>query len=133
MRTVERGDLVRALSYLTVPALFGPVVGPPIGGFITTYFHWRWIFWINVPIGVVGIFLATLFIEDVREDNPGPLDIVGFVLSGFGLALLLFGLAVAGGGLVADQRDDRPHRARRAGLGGLCRACAARPPFRCWI
>ena len=99
MRSVERGDLVRALSYLTVPALFGPVVGPLFGGFVTTYFHWRWIFWINAPIGVVGILLATLYIEDVREDNPGPLDIVGFVLSGLGLASLLFGLAVAGGGM----------------------------------
>ncbi len=99
MRSVARGDLVRALSYLTVPALFGPVVGPLVGGFITTYFHWRWIFWINAPIGVVGIALATLFIEDVREANPGPLDIIGFILSGSGLASLLFGLAVAGGGL----------------------------------
>jgi EmrB/QacA subfamily drug resistance transporter len=99
MRSVERGDLVRALSYLTVPALFGPVAGPLLGGFVTTYFHWRWIFWINAPIGVIGIILATLFIEDVREDNPGPLDVVGFILSGLGLASLLFGLAVAGGGL----------------------------------
>ncbi|VTZ49799.1 Major facilitator superfamily MFS_1 [Methylocella tundrae] len=99
MRSVERGNLVRALSYLTVPALFGPVVGPLVGGFITTYFHWRWIFWVNAPIGVIGIILATIFIDDVREDNPGPLDVAGFVLSGVGLSTLLFGLAVAGGGL----------------------------------
>ena len=103
MRSVERGDLVRALSYLTVPALFGPVAGPLLGGFITTYFHWRWIFWINAPIGVVGIVLATIFIEDVREANPGPLDVVGFILSGLGLASLLFGLAVAGGGLAPSS------------------------------
>ncbi len=100
MRSVERGDLVRALSYLTVPALFGPVAGPLLGGFITTYFHWRWIFWINAPIGVLGIILATIYIDDVREDNPGPLDVVGFILSGLGLASLLFGLVAAGGGLV---------------------------------
>jgi MFS family permease len=99
LRSVPRGDLVRALSYLTVPALFGPVAGPLLGGFITTYFHWRWIFWINAPIGVLGIVLATLFIADIREDNPGPLDVTGFILSGLGLAALLFGIAVAGGGL----------------------------------
>ncbi len=101
LRSVDRGDLVRALSYLTVPALFGPVVGPLLGGFITTYFHWRWIFWINAPIGVLGIVLATIFIDDVREDNPGPLDVVGFGLSGLGLASLLFGLTAAGGGLAS--------------------------------
>jgi EmrB/QacA subfamily drug resistance transporter len=96
LRSVERSDLVRALSYLTVPALLGPLAGPLLGGFITTYFHWRWIFWINVPIGAAGIVLATIFIEDVREDKPGPLDVIGFLLSGFGLASLIFGLAVAG-------------------------------------
>ncbi len=51
LRTVPKSDLVNALAYLTVPALIGPVAGPPLGGFITTYFNWRWIFWINVPIG----------------------------------------------------------------------------------
>ena len=55
LRSVQKSDLVNALAYLTVPALIGPVAGPPLGGFITTYFHWRWIFWINVPIGVLGI------------------------------------------------------------------------------
>src|SRR5580704_17005548 len=99
LRSVAKSDLVSAMAYLTVPALLGPVAGPPLGGFVTTYFHWRWIFWINAPIGIVGIALATLFIEDVREANPGPLDVIGFILSGAGLASLLFGLAVAGGGL----------------------------------
>ncbi|MEJ0092560.1 MAG: MFS transporter [Methylocella sp.] len=99
LRSVERADLVRALSYLTVPALLGPVAGPLLGGFITTYFHWRWIFWINAPIGILGIVLATIFIEDIKEDRPGPLDSVGFALSGVGLASLLFGLAAAGAGL----------------------------------
>ncbi|WP_036255506.1 MFS transporter [Methylocapsa acidiphila] len=99
LRSVDRADLVRALSYLTVPALLGPLAGPLLGGFITTYFHWRWIFWINVPIGVVGIVLASIYIEDVREEAPWPLDIKGFVYSGLGLSLLIFGLALAGRGL----------------------------------
>ena len=59
LRSVPREELVTALAYLTVPALLGPILGPPLGGFITTYFEWRWIFWINVPIGVLGLVLAT--------------------------------------------------------------------------
>jgi MFS family permease len=54
LRSVPKADLVTAMAYLTVPALIGPVVGPLLGGFITTYLHWRWIFWINVPIAVLG-------------------------------------------------------------------------------
>jgi hypothetical protein len=95
-RSVPRSELVQALAYLTIPALIGPILGPPLGGFITTYFDWRWIFWINVPIGIVGVVLATLFIPNVRETAVWPLDIVGFVLSGFGLSSLMFGLTVAG-------------------------------------
>jgi len=98
LRSVERTDLVRALSYLTVPALLGPIAGPLLGGFITTYFHWRWIFWINVPIGIIGIVLATFFIEDVREETSWPLDLSGFLFCGLGLALLIFGLATAARG-----------------------------------
>jgi EmrB/QacA subfamily drug resistance transporter len=100
LRSIERSELVNALSYLTVPALLGPVAGPLLGGFITTYFHWRWIFWINVPIGAVGILLATLFVEDVAGEGAWPLDVTGFLLCGSGLAFLLFGLGGAGRGLL---------------------------------
>jgi MFS family permease len=71
--------MVDALAYLTVPALIGPVVGPPLGGFITTYFHWRWIFWINVPIGVLGVALTLRFIENVSERDVARFDFKGFV------------------------------------------------------
>lgn len=98
LRTVERHNLVRAMAYLTVPALLGPMLGPPVGGFITTYFHWRYIFWINVPIGILGITLVTLFIENIRDEDVGPLDVVGFVLSGIGLSSLVFGLTILGRG-----------------------------------
>ena len=67
LRSVPKSDLVNAMAYLTVPALIGPVAGPPLGGFITTYFHWRWIFWINVPIGVIGVLLSLKFIQNLRE------------------------------------------------------------------
>lgn len=100
LRSVEKSELVSALAYLTVPALVGPVVGPPLGGFITTYFDWRWIFFINLPIGCIGIVLASLFFEDVREEDVAPLDIRGFLLSSFGFASLMLGLATGGRHLV---------------------------------
>ena len=100
LRSVPRADLVRALAWLTTPALIGPVIGPPLGGFITTYFHWRWIFWINVPIGIIGIVLVTLFIKDMREEDVPPLDLTGFALSGIGLSCLMFGFSVLGRGFL---------------------------------
>jgi EmrB/QacA subfamily drug resistance transporter len=92
VRSVEREELVTALNYLTIPALLGPVFGPPLGGFITTYLSWRWIFFINVPISILGIFLARHFMENMRESEVVPLDTAGFVLSAGGLSLLMFGL-----------------------------------------
>jgi MFS family permease len=103
LRSVERSELVNALSFLTVPALLGPVAGPLLGGFLTTYFHWRWIFWINVPIGAAGLVLATLFIEDIKPKTLWRFDVIGFLLCGAGLALLLFGLGGAGRGLLPWQ------------------------------
>jgi len=96
LRTVPKSDLVWAMSYLTVPALIGPVIGPPLGGFIVTYSSWRWIFFINVPFGVLGIVLASVFIEDTREAKVGPLDVRGFALAGLGLAGLMFGFELVG-------------------------------------
>jgi MFS family permease len=69
LRSVPKNQLVAAMAYLTVPALVGPLIGPPLGGFITTYFHWRWIFWINVPVGILGIVLAWRFVPDVRAES----------------------------------------------------------------
>lgn len=94
LRSIPKAQLVSALAWLTVPALLGPVLGPPIGGFITTYFDWRFIFFINVPIGVLGVILATRFIENVREEDVPPLDLKGLILSGIGLSGLVFGFAV---------------------------------------
>src|SRR6202142_352624 len=99
LRSTPKSEMVNALAYLTVPALIGPVVGPLLGGFITTYFHWRWIFWINVPIGVVGVLLSLRFIENIRERDVARFDFKGFALSGLGLLSLIFGLTVIGRGL----------------------------------
>jgi EmrB/QacA subfamily drug resistance transporter len=100
LRTVPKHELVRALSWLTIPALVGPVVGPPLGGFITTYFDWRWIFLINLPMGALGIALARRYIPDIREPVK-PLDWTGFLLAGIGLALAMFGFSTMGRHLVS--------------------------------
>ena len=103
----SRSEVVQALATLTIPALVGPVVGPPLGGFITTYFHWRWIFFINIPIGILGIVLATLFIPNIKEENARPSTVVGFLLLGLGLALLMLGFATGGRASHPDRGLDR--------------------------
>jgi EmrB/QacA subfamily drug resistance transporter len=89
LRTVPRSEIVEALAWLTIPALIGPVIGPPVGGFITTFFTWRWIFWINLPIAALGLVLATLFIPDVFGEEITKFDFSGFLFSGLGLSALV--------------------------------------------
>jgi len=94
LRSTSKADLISAMSLFTIPAVIGPLVGPPIGGFITTYFSWEWIFLINIPVGVVGVVLSALFIPNVESAAPPPLDGKGFILSGVAAAGLVFGLSV---------------------------------------
>jgi len=96
LRSIDKSALVNAMAWVTVPALVGPVIGPPLGGFITTYFSWHWIFLINIPIGLLGIFMAMRYIDPIRSENPEPFDLYGMVLAGIGLAGIAFGLSVAG-------------------------------------
>jgi EmrB/QacA subfamily drug resistance transporter len=103
LRTAAKQELVAAMAWLTVPALLGPVMGPPVGGFIVTYFSWRWIFDINVPIGILGIVLVSLFVEDVREPSRGRFDGIGLLLCGIALSGLMFGLETAGRGVVRQS------------------------------
>ena len=100
LRSVAKTELVAAMAWLTTPALIGPVIGPPLGGFLVTYADWRWIFYINVPIGLLGIALVTRFVQDVREPRPGRLDIWGLLYSGMALACLMFGFETAGRGML---------------------------------
>ncbi|MCC4252620.1 multidrug efflux MFS transporter [Sphingobium naphthae] len=95
LRSVAKQDMVNAMSWLLMPALVGPIIGPPLGGFIVTYLDWRWIFYINLPIGFVGFCLVGRFIADIREQAPPPFDFIGFVLSGVSLGCLLFGFEMA--------------------------------------
>jgi EmrB/QacA subfamily drug resistance transporter len=101
LRSVSKAELVDAMAWLTIPALLGPTLGPPIGGFIATYFDWRYIFWMNLPFGILAFALATWLMQDVPGEHPPPLDGKGFVLSGLGLSLAVFGSTVAGRGLFA--------------------------------
>ena len=100
LRTVPKHELVGSLAWLTVPALIGPVIGPPLGGFITTYVDWPWIFWINIPVGLLGLVLATLYIPDVRGETRVAFDRLGFVLSALGLAAFMTGSTTLGLGLL---------------------------------
>ncbi|MGZ5874740.1 MAG: DHA2 family efflux MFS transporter permease subunit, partial [Bradyrhizobium sp.] len=96
LRSIDKSALVNAMAWVTVPALVGPVIGPPLGGFITTYFSWHWIFLINIPIGLLGIFMALRYIDPIKSEDPERFDLYGMVLAGIGLAGIAFGLSVAG-------------------------------------
>ena len=96
LRSIDKSALVNAMAWVTVPALVGPVIGPPLGGFITTYFSWHWIFLINIPIGLLGIFMAMKYIDPIRSEDPERFDLYGLVLAGIGLGGIAFGLSVAG-------------------------------------
>jgi EmrB/QacA subfamily drug resistance transporter len=117
LRTVPKSELVQAMSWVSVPALTGPVLGPPLGGFIVTYFSWRWIFFINIPIGLLGIVLVNLFVGNLREATVRPFDLRGFLLTGVGLASVAFGFEAGGRGAL-----PWPSTAGLLGAGGLCLA-----------
>jgi EmrB/QacA subfamily drug resistance transporter len=99
LRSVPKAQLVQALSWLTIPALLGPMLGPPLGGLITTYGHWRYIFLINIPIGLLGIWLAWKHVPLLRSPVQ-PLDWRGFAWLAPGLGLAMFGFSTLGRHLV---------------------------------
>src|SRR6201982_3378399 len=124
LRSIDKSALVNAMAWVTVPALVGPVIGPPLGGFITTYFSWHWIFLINIPIGLLGIFMALRYIDPIRSDDPERFDLYGLILAGIGLGGIAFGLSVAGLNLLPWTVVG--------GLGGIGSISMTRVLVRAW-
>ena len=93
LRGTQKRDLVWAMSYLTLPALLGPMLGPPVGGFIVTVASWRWIFFINLPLAVAALLLIQRFVPKLAAERTSPFDWFGFLLCGAGLGCLIEGLA----------------------------------------
>jgi EmrB/QacA subfamily drug resistance transporter len=96
LRSFPRSDLVTAMTYVSIPAVLGPVIGPLAGGFITTYASWRWIFYVNIPFGLLGMLFAARFVQDSVQPRPERFDWPGFAICGLGLALLEFGIENVG-------------------------------------
>jgi EmrB/QacA subfamily drug resistance transporter len=96
VRTFQRSELVRAMSFVAIPALVGPMLGPVVGGFIVSYFHWRMIFFVNLPIGLLGMLLVWRYLPGYRAERVAPLDGLGLVCFGAGTALLSYVLEVFG-------------------------------------
>jgi EmrB/QacA subfamily drug resistance transporter len=94
VRTTSRANLVQGLAWLTIPALFGPLAGPPVGGFLTSYFSWHWIFILNVPIGIAGIVGAFVFLPRDEPHEVGRVDWVGFALAGLAASGIVFGFSL---------------------------------------
>ncbi len=92
IRSFPRSELVTAMTYMTLPALLGPLLGPLLGGILTTYLSWRWIFYVNLPFGLIGIALALRFVTDKASDPELRFDFRGFLLIGSGLALFQVGM-----------------------------------------
>jgi MFS family permease len=96
VRTFEKSELIRAMSFVAIPGLIGPMLGPIVGGLIVGYLQWRFIFFVNLPVGIAGLILVYLHLPDYREPNTKPLDIVGLILFGSGVALLSYVLEIFG-------------------------------------
>jgi EmrB/QacA subfamily drug resistance transporter len=102
VRTFPKSELVRAMSFVSIPSLVGPMLGPVIGGLIVHYLHWSVVFLVNLPVGALGLFMVWRFLPDYRQDKHHPLDVVGFILFGAGIALLSYVLEVFGDHRLGD-------------------------------
>ena len=115
VRATAKKDLVGAMAWLTVPALIGPLVGPPVGGFITTFISWHWIFLINVPIGLAGIWIAGRVLPEIESTPPGRIDSKGFVLAALAASGVVFRLSRLEPALAPPVGGDAFRSAHRRG------------------
>lgn len=100
MKTAPRSQMVKAITYITIPAAMAPLFGPSLGGFMVTYFSWPWIFFVNLPIGLAGFLLVWWKIPDIPKEAPTRLDTWGFTLVATGIACLMLGFEVMGRNLM---------------------------------
>jgi EmrB/QacA subfamily drug resistance transporter len=96
VRTFPKSELIRAMSFVSIPSLIGPMLGPVVGGLIVHYLHWSIVFFVNLPVGLLGLYLVRRYLPDYREEDTHPLDVVGLILFGAGIALLSYVLEVFG-------------------------------------
>ncbi|WP_196209231.1 MFS transporter [Citrobacter sp. Res13-Sevr-PEB04-36] len=96
LRTTPKHQLITAIATLTWPALVAPIIGPPLGGFITSYANWRWIFFINLPLGLLAIALALRVIPDIHDDERRPFDIPGFIATSIAMVSLVYAMELLG-------------------------------------
>ncbi|MDR5750542.1 MULTISPECIES: MFS transporter [unclassified Caballeronia] len=101
LRATPKDGLMRAIAIITWPGLVAPVIGPPLGGFITTYSSWRWIFYLNLPLGLIGLFVALRYLDNTRENAGRRFDLPGFALCGLSCTTLLYAMELIG-------RNDTP-------------------------
>lgn len=113
VRNTDKRRLMQAISTITWPAIVAPVIGPTLGGFITTYASWRWVFFVNIPFGIMALIAIAVFVPNQRGDGRRPLDFAGFLLSGAALISLLYGTELA------SHREASPARAAGCMLAGL--------------
>jgi EmrB/QacA subfamily drug resistance transporter len=95
VKTFPKAELLRVVNFIAIPSLIGPMLGPVVGGIITTYFSWHWIFYINIPVGLIGLFLILNFAVDYKAVTKR-FDWMGFILLGFGLAVFSYGVETLG-------------------------------------
>jgi EmrB/QacA subfamily drug resistance transporter len=102
VRTFPKSELIRAMSFVSIPSLIGPMLGPVVGGLIVHYLHWSIVFFVNLPVGLAGLYLVRRYLPDYREADTHPLDVVGLILFGTGIALLSYVFEVFGEHSLSD-------------------------------
>src|SRR5581483_873892 len=96
VRTFPKSELIKAMSFVSIPSLVGPMLGPLLGGIIVHYLHWSVVFFVNIPVGLAGLYLVRRYLPDYREETTHPLDILGLILFGAGISLLSYVLEIFG-------------------------------------
>jgi EmrB/QacA subfamily drug resistance transporter len=102
VRTFPKSELIRAMSFVAIPSTIGPITGPLLGGVIVHYLHWGFVFFVNLPVGLVGLWLVYRYLPDYRESKSHPLDVIGLILFGAGISLLSYVLEVFGEHRLSD-------------------------------